>query len=92
MKLLSGLDTNNILCLSDICKQLHQLLDNEIVEYICSRVEQDGKNTIDDELDGRGYLNLMILLFENRYQRLQSCKYYYLEALPTSNRYKQKYK
>ena len=92
LELLSGLDTNNILCLSDICKQLHQLLDNEIVEYICSRIELDGKNTINDELDGRGRLNLMILLFENRYQRLQSCKYYYREGLLISNRYKQKYK
>lgn len=81
LKLLGGLDDDNSLYLCDIAIHLHELLDTEIVDDIYNRIEIEGEQFDSEDLDDEEYLNLLILMFENRYQRQKSCRYYYHEQL-----------
>lgn len=92
LKLLSGLDEDNSLYLSDIALRLHQLLNEEKVEEIKRRIEIDGENFDPEELDDVEYLQLLILMFENKYQRQKSCQYYYKGQSLEVEEYKKKCK
>lgn len=77
LKLLGGLDDDNSLYLCDLAIHLHELLDTEIVGDIYNRIAIEGEQFDSEDLDDEEYLNLLILMFENRYHRQKSCRYYY---------------
>lgn len=77
LKLLGGLDDDNSLYLCDIAVRLQGLLDAEIVGDIYSRMEIEGEQFDPEELEDDEYLNLLILMFQNRYHKHKACRYYY---------------
>lgn len=92
LKLLAGLDEDNFLYLTDIAINLHNSLDSWIIENIYNRIEIEGEKFDPEELEEEEYFQLLILRFENRYQRQKSCQYYYHEKLLETEIYKEKCK
>lgn len=92
LKLLSGFDEDNSIYLTDIAIDLHNSLDDWIVEDIQNRIEIEEDAFDQEELTDEEYFNLLILMFENRYQRQKSCRFYYHEQLQEVETYKEKCK
>ena len=92
LKLLSGFDEDNSIYLTDIAIDLHNSLDDWIVEDIQNRIEIEEGAFDQEELTDEEYFNLLILMFENRYQRQKSCRFYYHEQLQEVETYKEKCK
>ena len=91
-KLLAGLDEDNSLYLTDVAINLHRSLDDWIVEDIQNRIEIEEDEFDTEELTDEEYFNLLVLMFENRYQRQKSCCFYYHEELCEVETYKEKCK
>lgn len=91
-KLLAGLDEDNSLYLTDVAINLHRSLDHWIVEDIQNKIEIEEDGFDQEELTDEEYFNLLILMFENRYQRQKSCRFYYYEQLQEVETYKEKCK
>ena len=85
----NSVDNINLI-LAKISEELHQLLNSETIHKITDMIEEEDLDT--DDLEEEEYLNLVILMFENRYLRHKSCRYYYKEKLKEATSYYEKCK